>query len=61
MLTKQEWIEKYGNEPCDGCQYNIPHRAKCTYKQGFCIRYDLYKRDFKRQKPKQLNLFESED
>lgn len=45
MLTLKQWLEKYGSKPCDGCFYNIPHRAKCTYKKGYCVCYDEYNAD----------------
>ena len=57
MLTLKQWLEKYGSEPCDGCVYNIPHRAKCTYKKGYCVRYDEYKADQRRPTVEQLELF----
>lgn len=57
MLTLKQWLEKHGSEPCDGCFYNIPHRAKCTYKKGYCVRYDEYKADQRRPTVKQLELF----
>lgn len=47
MMTLKEWLAKYGSEPCDGCFYNIPHRARCTYKKGYCKRYDDYRKDEK--------------
>lgn len=53
MLTYKQWLERYGQEPCDGCLYNISHRAKCTYKKG-CVRYDEYRRA---QEVEQLELF----
>lgn len=56
MLTLKQWLAKYGSESCDGCQFIILHRAKCTYKDGYCVRYDRYKRD-EREKVQQLNLF----
>lgn len=43
MLTWKEWLAKFGKEPCDGCQYFIMARAKCTYKRGNCVRYDRYR------------------
>lgn len=43
-LPLRQWLARYGSESCDGCQYNIPHRAKCTYKGGYCTRYDEYKK-----------------
>lgn len=49
MLTFKEWLSRYGNESCDGCYYNIPHRAKCTFKKG-CIRYEDYKKTYSLQK-----------
>jgi len=57
MLTLKQWLEKFGSESCDGCFYNIPQRAKCTYKRGYCVRYDSYRRDNKRPDVLQLNLF----
>lgn len=57
MLTLKQWLEKYGSEPCDGCFYNIQHRAKCTYKKGYCVRYDEYKADQRRPTVEQLELF----
>lgn len=57
MLTLKQWLAKYGSEPCDGCSYHILQRAKCTYKDGYCVRYDRYKRD-EREKVRQLELFE---
>lgn len=57
MLTLKQWLAKYGNEPCDGCVYNISQRAKCTYKKGYCVRYDKYKSDNKRPAVEQLKLF----
>lgn len=57
MLTLKQWLEKYGNEPCDGCFYNIPQRAKCTYKIGYCIGYDNYRKEQKKRPFLQLKLF----
>ena len=56
MLSYKEWLEKYGQEACNGCLYNIPQKAKCTYK-GTCARYDAYRRDEKRKIGEQLTLF----
>lgn len=56
ILTLKEWLELYGKEPCDGCFYNIPHRARCTYKKGYCVRYDNYKAS-QREKVVQPSLF----
>ena len=55
MLSLKQWLEKFGKEPCDGCLYNIIQHAKCTYKAGYCVRYDNYK---KSQKVEQLELFD---
>jgi hypothetical protein len=57
MLTLKQWLAKYGNEPCNGCVYNISQRAKCTYKKGYCVRYDKYKSDNRRPSVEQLKLF----
>lgn len=57
MLTLKQWFAKYGSESCDGCFYNIPQRAKCTYKRGYCVRYDLYKAQHKNPNVEQLKLF----
>ena len=57
MLTLKQWLAKYGSESCDGCFYNIPQRAKCTYKRGYCVRYDLYKAQHKNPNVQQLKLF----
>lgn len=57
MLTLKEWLAKFGQEPCNGCRYHIAIRAKCTYKKGYCARYDEYRRDEQRRKPRQLKLF----
>lgn len=57
MLTLKQWLSKYGNEDCNGCLYNIPHRAKCTYKAGYCVRYDSYKREHRNPEMEQLKLF----
>ena len=57
MLSLKDWIAKFGQDSCNGCQYNIASRAKCTYKQGYCVRYDEYRRDEQRRKPRQLKLF----
>lgn len=53
MLSFKKWLEKYGSEPCDGCFYNIPNRAKCTYK-GTCERYDAYKESQRRLRTEKL-------
>lgn len=55
MLTYAQWLTKYGNESCAGCQFNNPVKASCHYK-GRCARYDEYVRDEKR-KNEQLSLF----
>ena len=57
MLTLKQWLAKYGTEPCDGCFCNIPQRAKCTYKSGYCIRYDNYRKEQKKRTFLQLKLF----
>ena len=54
MLSFKNWLEKYGNESCDGCFYNIPHRAKCTYK-GTCARFDAYKESQRRLRTEKLS------
>lgn len=46
-LSLKKWLEKHGKEPCDGCQYFIIQKVKCTYKSGYCVRYDRYKDSFK--------------
>ena len=43
ILTLKEWLAKFGQETCDGCLYFIAPRCKCTYKKGYCVRYDKYK------------------
>lgn len=55
MFTLKQWLAKYGSESCDGCFYNIPQRAKCTYKGG-CVRYDNYRKEH-RPNIEQLKLF----
>lgn len=57
MLPLKDWLAKFGQDSCNGCQYNIAARAKCTYQQGYCVRYDEYRRDEQRRKPRQLKLF----
>lgn len=57
MLSQKEWLAKFGQDPCNDCQYHIAARAKCTYKKGYCVRYDEYRRDEQRRKPQQLKLF----
>lgn len=42
-LSLKQWLAKYGKEPCDGCFYFIAPRCQCTYKKGYCVRYDDYK------------------
>ena len=54
MLSFKKWLEKYGSESCDGCFYNIPHRAKCTYK-GPCARFDAYKESQRRLRTEKLS------
>lgn len=49
-LSLKQWLAKYGNESCDGCFYFIAPRCKCTYKQGYCKRYDDYKAQFNTEK-----------
>lgn len=58
MLTLKEWLAKYGQESCTGCQYNNATKAHCSYKDGYCARYDQYRRDEKRRQPQQLEIFE---
>lgn len=43
VLSLKQWLAKYGKEPCDGCFYFIAPRCQCTYKKGYCVRYDEYK------------------
>ena len=57
MLTLKQWLAKFGSESCDGCLYNIPQRAKCTYKRGYCYRFDLYKTERQAHVVEQLSLF----
>jgi len=47
VLSLKQWLAKYGKEPCDGCFYFIAPRCHCTYKKGYCVRYDSYKAQFK--------------
>ena len=54
MLSFKKWLEKYGSESCDGCFYNIPNRAKCTYK-GTCVRFDAYKESQRRLRTEKLS------
>lgn len=58
MLTLKEWLAKYGQESCAGCQYINLEKAHCSYKGGYCARYDEYRRDEKRRQPQQLTIFE---
>ena len=45
-MSLKQWLRVHGTEPCDGCKFNIIQRAKCTYKNGYCVRYDIYKKRF---------------
>lgn len=58
MLTLKEWLSLHGKEDCCGCEYNNPVKARCSYKAGFCIRYDLYRKRQNGTPPEQLSLFE---
>ena len=60
MLTLKQWLERYGQEPCNGCYYNNATRAHCSYKKGYCVRYDEYRADEKKRRPQQLNLFDND-
>lgn len=46
-LSLKQWLAVYGKESCNGCHYNIPTKAKCTYRKGYCARYDAYLEEFK--------------
>ena len=62
MRTLKEWLSAHGKEPCDTCQYFNFHKCKCTYKAGYCVRYDNYKREEKAKAKAQKeypDLFES--
>lgn len=34
-----EWLAKYGQEDCAGCEYNIIAKARCTYPGKYCARF----------------------
>ena len=56
MLTYDQWLAKYGQEPCNGCYWNNAQLARCRYKGKYCARYDEYRKDEKR-KHQQPSLF----
>lgn len=48
MMTYEQWLDStLCPDTCHGCRYNIPARAACTYKDGKCYYYDLYRREAK--------------
>lgn len=55
--TLREWLDMFGQESCAGCCYNNAYKAKCSYKKGYCARFDEFKGK-KNQQPKQLRIFE---
>ena len=57
MLTLKQWLALYGSEDCAGCHYNIPQRAQCTYKKGYCVRFDNYRSAKREPNVEQLKLF----
>ena len=58
MLTLKEWLARYGRESCADCTYNNATKAHCSYKGGYCARYDEYRADEKKHRPTQLKIFE---
>lgn len=58
MLSLKEWLNKYGQESCAGCQYINLENAHCSYKKGYCVRYDRYKEDEKSRIPATGDLFD---
>lgn len=60
MLTLKQWLEKHGQEPCDDCEFFNIQRCHCSYKRGYCVRYDDY-RQVERQKSRYPDLFEDQD
>lgn len=41
-LSYKEWLDVHGNESCEGCQWHLPQRAACGWKERECIRYYYY-------------------
>lgn len=59
-MTREEWLAKYGNESCAGCPFNNPTRASCSYRAGYCKRWDDYRRS-ERERERLPSLFDDEE
>lgn len=53
MMTLKQWLAKYGQEDCSGCEYNQPAKAHCLYKgKNYCVRYERMARDLREETEK---------
>lgn len=44
-MSYKEWLAKYGNEDCAGCEFNDIRHARCTHPGKWCVRYVRYCKD----------------
>lgn len=44
-MSYKEWLAKYGNEDCAGCEFNDIRHARCTYPGKWCVLYVRYRKD----------------